>query len=334
MNPIPIGATENQGSLRAVQCSLRREILGSTVSISMFGSGDGMSNSTKPIRVRAALVACLWIGPLLLLRTGWHEIPSENELQYLSYVRQRVEPNWQTRDFTLGGRPTPYHTVYVSIGARLSEWTSLHDFAVAYRVLNVALLSLGFALLALAVGLSAFDVVASFVVLCLFFAVPYTHVGRYGLIPPTAEPNPTAWGLGLVGYALAVRGRWALGAAFLGTATSIHVLVGLQLSLPFLISVWAVGPATVRARVGASACWFAASGIGLATQASEMISHPLSPEASRIYFQRAAHHLDVTRFTPDLILGFVVLSFTLWLWWIGRRRFGAGDERCLAIALV
>ena len=62
-----------------------------------------------------------------------------------------------------------------------------------------------------------------------------------------------------------------------------------------------------------------------------MISHPLSTEASLICFQRAAHHLDATRFTPDLILGFVVLSFTLWLWRIGRRRFGAGDERQLAM---
>ena len=274
--------------------------------------------------LRSFLVLWLCLFAVIIARTAWKAIPSDNEIQYLSIVRRAVEPDWLARDFALGP-PATYHHTYIEIGRRISLLTSVYTFAVIYRAFNVALFTLGFAALCHVMGLNRVDTLLAFLIYAGVTVFPVFRLAGYGVLLPTAEPDPTAWGCALIGYALAVKGRWYASAVMLGVTTGFHLLVGLQLSPPILIASFlslSRRPRGLRSALFAWGLWLLPASIALIPQANILMRDPFSVESSHAYFVRAAHHLDAARFTIPLLTSVGVLSLGLAL-----RRVRSENER-------
>ena len=257
---------------------------------------------------------------VLLARRGWDEVPSGNEMTKLSLAQQTTSPGWAKGDFAFEGQEALYHHVYIKTSIAISRWKSVAWFAAADRCVNVLLFCLGFLALGRAIGLTDAGSVVGFVVYCgVFSPVPvlswavYLDLGGNGLVRVWADPDPTAWGLCSLACAAAVRGRWWLAAPLAGLATTLHVLVGLQISVPLMaygIYRAARGPKPVNRALLLGAAWLLPASPGLAAQVVSGLGHPFPAAASRVYFERNNHHLEMRRPQQykQLAVAFVMLA--------------------------
>ena len=178
---------------------------------------------------------------VLLARRGWDEMPSGNEID-------EPEPRTTSR---LAGVGEGRLRVRGTGGALSSYLCKTIDNGLSLEVgrvvrggppdLQRSALLRGLPGLGRAIGLTDVGSVVAFVGYCGFFSLShvlswgaYLELGANGLVRTAAEPDPTAWGLRLLAYAAAVRSRWWLAAPLAGLATTVHVLVGLQLGVPLL----------------------------------------------------------------------------------------------------
>ena len=240
---------------------------------------------------------------VLFARRGWDELPSGNELTKLSFAQQAASPGWAKGDFAFEGQEPLYHHVYVKTSIVISRGKSVAWYAAALRIVNVLLFCAGFLALGRAIGLTDAGSIIAFVVYCGAFSLRhvlswagYLQLGGTGLVRVWADPDETAWGLALLACAAAVRSRWWLAAPLAGLATTVHVLVGLQLGVPLMaygIYKAARGSKPVSRGVLLAAATLVPASPGLAAQFASGLGHPFSAAAKRIYFERNRHHLEM-----------------------------------------
>jgi hypothetical protein len=286
----------------------------------------------------AAATVLLWgtLATLQVLRTGWQPMPFGNEMHYLGLASQVADPRWQEHDFAFGGRSVPLHHVFAYLGGLVTWVSSAYVFGAVCRVVNLLLFTGSFLLLARVLGLRFLGTVVAFLLFALVTLLPIFRMAQFGMMYTTAEPHNTSTALVLIGYALALKGRWYWGTAMLGLATAFHASVGPLCSFPFLLTalvqnrrarkpLWTSG--------GLLLLWGVLAAPGVVPQALSTLSNMRGPELAQIVFERGGHHVDWTRFADRLAFGFVILGLALFLNWRRENR-GPGPDLLTVTFLV
>ena len=234
----------------------------------------------------------------------------DNEVAFLPWARQAVEPSWISNDWLLS---SPLRSQWLA-GTIVGHLVSAFGFfwgSIVARVVCYAMLAYGLAAL-----IRHLRVPATYlcVVLFVFVALGQALASGEWLIG-AAEPKVFAMASALIGLPWLLQGRFFMAGAAVGLAASFHILVGGYACLT-AIAYALVYRAPVRSIAIAAGGFILLGSVGIFHAAQELLQPAVGAEASRIMTHIRLPQHTLPQFFGwkypikiALLVGFVVLAW-------------------------